>query len=623
MLNLKVLFGGLPHRRGICDEMADQNNENKVADQFGGLSPVPARLLYSHARLLPSAIRNGFWPRKKPRAQRTIMKRITICLLPLAFAALCCAPTLQAAAAESATAAPQWQEVELIFTAKRDASNPYTDVEAWADFTHDDGTKIRRPMFWDGGRAFLVRFASTRPSGAWRWRSSSADEDPGLHGRSGTLNATPGKTGAESTPFERHGFWSIPPGGRNLIHADGTPRLICADTPWALPWRATLEQAEIYARDRRAKGYNAALLMTVQPDMKATGPRSRTENLGFDVGFEDLPKGTLRQLNPGYFQIFDKLLDVLIAHGIAPVYQPVFHGYGWKGRTVAGNVVSAEDYARYCRYLVARYGARPAIWLVGGDGPGTAPNILEQLDRAGKIIREWDSYRQPIGIHYSPHALNRTHQDKEWLDFQWCQIGHNGEHVAERVAGMWHNTPVKAVANGEPTYENIGRTGRGAGWWQGHEAWCNLTAGGTMGVVYGAASLWQWRLHAQEPDHANWCTAPGAGWREALDFDGSRYPGIVAKIFEGLPFAGMEPNWIYTYGRRGLAVPGKLFVLYLPEGGDVAILSGEVPRGYRVFDPRSGKMVSEGRLPDTAPAQAKAGPGDEPRVLVFTSDRGE
>jgi hypothetical protein len=517
----------------------------------------------------------------------------------------------------AATTAPQWQEVELTFTATRDSANPYTDTEAWVEWTHDDGAQIRRPMFWDGDRTFRVRFASNRRSGNWRWRSTSADEDPGLHGRTGTLTAAPGRTSTEATPFDQHGFWSIPSGGRQLIHADGTPRLLCADTPWALPWRATLEQAETYARDRQAKGYNAALLMSVQPDMKATGPRSRTEDLGFDVGFEDLPEGTLRRLRPEYFRMFDKLVGILVAHGIAPVFQPVFHGYGWKGRTVAGNVVSAEDYARYCRYLVARYGARPAIWLVGGDGPGTAPNVLEQLDRAGNTIREWDAYRQPIGIHYSPHALNRTHQDRDWLDFQWCQTGHNGEHVPERVADMWRNLPVKAVANGEPTYENIGRTGRGAGWWQGHEAWLNLTAGGTMGVVYGAASLWQWRLHPNEPDHADWCTAPNAGWREALDFEGSRYPGIAAKILDGLPLTGMEPNWIYTYGRRGLAVPGKLFVLYLPEGGIAPILSRDVPRPYRVFDPRTGEVLRTDRLAETQTATANSGPGTDPRVLVF------
>ncbi len=535
--------------------------------------------------------------------------------LPLLTALLLAA--WHATGAEAVTTVPQWHEVELTFTATRDTTSPYTDTEAWAEFTHDDGTKLRRPMFWDGGRTFRVRFASTKSSGVWRWQSVSADQDPGLHGRTGELSSSPGRTGAAATIFTRHGFWSIPPGGRNLIHADGTPRLLCADTAWALPWRATVEQAETYARDRQAKGFNAALLMTVQPDMDCKGPRSRTEDLGFDVGFEDLSKGALRQLRPEYFQMFDRLTGILVAHGIAPVYQPVFHGYGWKGRRVAGNVVSAEDYARYCRYLVARYGARPAIWLVGGDGPATAPNIVEQLDRAGQTIEEWDAYRQPTGIHYSPHALFRTHQDKTWIDFQWCQTGHNGEHVPERVADMWRNTPVKAVANGEPTYENIGKTGRGAGWWQGHEAWCNLTAGGTMGLVYGAGSLWQWRLHAKEPDHADWCTAPGAGWREALDFEGSRYPGIAAKIFDGLPFAEMQPNWTYTYGRRGLAVPGRLFVLYLPEGGGTGITSLDVPRAYRIYDPRSGTEVGQGRLPDQAPVQFNSGSSDEPRVVIF------
>lgn len=515
---------------------------------------------------------------------------------------------------------PQWLEVELQFAAQRITENPYTDVEAWVDFTHDDGTSIRRPMFWDGGSVFRVRFASTRTTGIWRWTSSDRDGDPGLMAQTGTLTAIAGDDD-ESNPFYRHGFWSIPPGGRNLIHADGTARLLCADTPWALPWRATVDQVQIYAKDRADKGYNAALLMTVQPDMKITGPRSRTEPEGFEVGFEDLPQGTLRALNPGYFQTFDSLVDILVEHGIAPVYQPVFHGYGWKGGGTAGNVVSGEDYARYCRYLVARYGARPAIWLIGGDGPATDPQIIDQLDQAGRTIEQWDAYQQPTGIHYAPHSLNRTHQDKVWLDFQWCQTGHSAEHSPDRVRDMWRNLPVKAVANGEPTYENIGRTGKGAGWWQGNEAWSNLTAGGTMGVVYGAGSLWQWRLSADEPGHADWCTAPGASWREALDFEGSTYPGIIAKLFDGLPLAEMEPNWTATYGRRGLLVPGKLFVLYLADGGSTGILSSDVPRDYRIYDPRTGELTGQGRLASGGTANIDSGAEQEPRVVIFTDQR--
>jgi len=93
----------------------------------------------------------------------------------------------------------------------------------------------------------------------------------------------------------------------------------------------------------------------------------------------------------------------------------------------------------------------------------------------------------------------------------------------------------------------------------------------------------------------------------------------AAQIFDGLPFAEMQPNWTYTYGRRGLAVPGKFFVLYLPEGGNTGITSLEVPRAYRVYDPRSGTEVSKGRLPDQAPVQFNSGSPSEPRVVVFSA----
>jgi hypothetical protein len=40
------------------------------------------------------------------------------------------------------------------------------------------------------------------------------------------------------------------------------------------------------------------------------------------------------------------------------------------------------------------------------------------------------------------------------------------------------------------------------------------------------------------------------------------------------------------------------------------------------LDPQTGKLLSEGRLPDTTPAQAKIGPGNEPRVVVFKEEEG-
>lgn len=515
--------------------------------------------------------------------------------------------------AEEVVARP-WREVEITLTAGVGHADPYVAVEAWADFAHSDGkTVLRRPAFWDGGGTWKVRFASTRTDGEWRWRTDANVADAGLAGREGVLTCAPALED-EANRFYRRGFWRMSEGGRrNLVHADGTPCLLAGDTAWALPWRATPEQARVYAADRRRKGFNAALLMTVQPDRRAVGPRSRTEDGGFDVGFEDLPDGHLNRVNVAYFRAFDELVAILVEHGIAPVYQPVFHGYGWKGLDVAGPVVPADEYARYCRNLVARYGARPALWLIGGDGPGYLP----QIDAGGAEVEAWDAYGQPTGMHYCPHADNRAWQDREWLDFQWCQTGHGGEHVPERVMDMWRNEPARGVANGEPTYENIGRPGNGAGWWQGHEAWCNLCAGGTMGVVYGAGSLWQWMLHPDEPGQPDWCRAKGAGWREALDFEGANYVGMLARLFDGLPLTDMRPNWDYTLGKRAVAVPDVLLVVYLEAGGDLAITSSRVPLPYRVYDPKTGALVASGRRADPQDRQVKVGRGGEPTVVIF------
>ena len=156
---------------------------------------------------------------------------------------------------------------------------------------------------------------------------------------------------------------------RGFCHADGSPAFFVFDTAWAMPWRATVDDVEMYAADRQAKGFNAVLMMSVQPDMNARGPVGRNIDEGFEVGFQDLPDGRLTRINVAYFQYLDQIVDVLVDHGITPVLQPVFHGYGWKGLEVAGPVVPPDEYARYCRYLVARYGARPASTCLALTAP--------------------------------------------------------------------------------------------------------------------------------------------------------------------------------------------------------------------------------------------------------------
>ena len=184
---------------------------------------------------------------------------------------------------------------------------------------------------------------------------------------------------------------------------------------------------------------------------------------------------------------------------------------------------------------------------------------------------------------------------------------------------MRRNTPAKGVLNLEPTYEHTRERGRGAGWWQGHEAWSNLCAGATMGVGYGAASLWQWRLHADEPGHSDYFLGPDAGWREALDFEGSTYVGAVGRILRDLPFLDMAPDWTSLLGSRLLSVPGdpgELVLLYRESGRLFNMTDPGVPPHLTAFDPRTGEVVEQLVLEPGGQLLVRD-PGG-PRVYVFT-----
>jgi hypothetical protein len=506
--------------------------------------------------------------------------------------------------------ARQWSEVELAVTGPQ-ADNPYLDVDAWAWFRHSDGDALRRPLFWDGGNTWRVRFASPKASGEWRWEIHTAGPSHRFPTGGGRLTAGPPLPHHPHRALTR-GMISAHPRGRSFRHADGSPAFFVWDTAWAMPWRATVGDVAAYAADRQAKGFNAVLLMSLQPDMDARGPVGRNIDEGFEVAFHDLPEGRLTRMNAAYFDYLDQIVDVLVGHGITPVWQPVFHGYGWKGLGTAGPVVPPAEYARYCRYLVARYGARPAVYLPGGDGAGTEP----QIEAGGREIHAWDAYGQPTGIHYRPHHRNDVHQDADWLDFQSCQTGHAGDHVPDRLATMWAQRPAKAIMNGEPSYEHTGRRGVAEGWWQGHEAWSNLCAGALMGVAYGAAGLWQWRLHPTEPGHGDYFLCPGAGWRDALQFEGGHYVGLLGKILEDLPLAGASPCWDVSTNTRGLLDPGVLYLGYAEHGGPWTFLdaAGRVPGRYWLIDPRTGRVVKAGDRPaDRVPIEID---DHEPAVLI-------
>ncbi len=450
------------------------------------------------------------------------------------------------------TSAEVWTSVEITLEALSAYASPYVDQEITGTLSDEMGRSVTRPGYWDGGSTWKLRFALPPGGRNWHLDTQSRLPDKGLNVANRALQASESRPNG---PWRAHGLLRPSPQGRSVVRGDGSPYLLIGDTPWSIPFRATPEQVHAYAHDRASKGFNAALLMSVQPDMRAVGPNMRDTPLGFVRGFADLDQGQLDSLEPSYFRTLDTLASILLDAAIVPVWQPVFHGFGWKGLDVAGCVLQPADYVRYCRYLLARYGAQPALWLIAGDNGGRDPGVRE----AGQMLDRDDAYEQPVGLHYSPcgtyvaewsvgnplkHCMHgdSSWQQEPWLDFQWTQTGHDGRHDLDKVMRMAKYPGVKAVANGEPTYEGMGGGKFGLDRWQADEAWLQLTHGGTMGVVYGAAALWQWKVGPDEAGWDAWSDQP-LDWRGAMALPGSAHVGRVGQILANCDFTDAQVDW--------------------------------------------------------------------------------
>jgi len=110
--------------------------------------------------------------------------------------------------------------------------------------------------------------------------------------------------------------------------------------------------------------------------------------------------------------------------------------------------------------------------------------------------------------------------------------------------------------------------------------------------------------------------APGCSWREALDFPGSTYVGMLGKVLAGLPTTDMRPGWSDVLAPRCLIVPGTLFVNYASIGSPLMPESDHpLPRSYRIVDPRDGSELARGVL--TEARQPLPDTGSGPRVSIL------
>lgn len=479
--------------------------------------------------------------------------------------------------------------IEVTLTSEKTYPNPFTDLSVDAVVTAPDGARLKIPAFWAGGNQWRFRYASGS-IGAHTYRTECSDvTNPRLHGVQGKIEVVP-YTG--DNPLIRHGPIRIAKDRRHFEHADGTPFFWLADTWWkGLCKRLTWPGFQELTADRRAKGFSVVQIVCgPYPDEGLFEPRWENE------GGKPYDARDFGMANPAYFDFADRRIKHLVAAGIVPA---IVGGWGRGGSLEA---VGVAGYKRHWRNLIARYGAYPVVWIIGGEAGGP------QWTELAKYVRQTDPYHRPITMHPFDSARKAV-TDETAVDFDMLQTGHGDWNAAvgaiPKLNAAYARKPAMPVLVGEACYEGHMQSA-----FQDVERYlfwaCMLS--GAAGHTYGAAGVW----------HAGVEGDPGitpvydlTTWKEGMSFPGSTQIGLGKKLLEQYPWSRFEPHpeWAEA-GSFAAGIPGEVRFIYQPRrnvydwnGPVVKQIERDVPYHAFYVNPTDGKkydletFVRSGPLP--------------------------
>jgi len=420
---------------------------------------------------------------------------------------------------------------------------------------------------------------------------ASAPADP-----PGTRPAAP----AIVTPAASFHPLRVSPDGRHLLRADGQPFFYLADTAWSLFHRLTRDEADLYLRNRLAKGFTV-----IQAVALSESDGLRTPNA---YGERPLVENDPRRPNERYFAhvdwVIDRAAEVGLTFALLPTWGDKWHSrQNEPGPKVFHDAATARDFGRF---IGRRYGSRPVIFVLGGDRNVETPEDLALTRAFAEGLKETAPKTlvtyHPRGPGRSSDALHR----EPWLDFNMIQSSHTGR-GSDNGGNVEHDRalePAKPTLDGEPRYEALMvdfymRGANPAVHFDDSDvrmaAYRALLAG-AAGHTYGNNNIWQmWSpgrpsvLGADTP------------WSEAIDHPGAFQMGHVRRLFESRPWEQLEPDQGLLVGpnppgdgfvRAAIARDRSFAFVYSPRGEPVMVDQGRL--GARDltawwFDPRYGR----------------------------------
>ena len=489
----------------------------------------------------------------------------------------------------------QWDMFETSYKTAKAYTNAFTDVEVTVVFEHGD-SKWDVPAFWAGGTTWTVRFAP--PSeGVYKYRVECTDTaNPDLNGKEQTLSV---RAYAGANPLLKHGFITAPAGKRHFEHADGTPFLWLGDTWWkCLSKRMTWEGFQELTSDRKAKGFSVVQIVCgPYPDEGFFEPRWENEG-GKPYGTKDFTV-----VNPAYFDYADRRLKHLVEAGIVPAV------VGAWGRSDCNSMeaIGVAGLKRHWRYLVARYGAYPVVWILVGEIDTSTKWSQGPWAEVAKYLRRIDPYHHPLTCHTSTGRRGAS-GDQLVIDYDMVGGSHGGGEPTTRktlsvFSEAYAQTPPMPVLCGETGYE--GHMQFHFQDVQRHVFWMYMLSG-AAGHTYGAAGVW----HASvEGDPGITPVYDLTTWREGMNYPGSTQLGLGKKLLEQYPWSRFEPHpeWAES-DCYAAGIPGEVRVLYQPRRGVynwngtvVKRLERDVAYHAFYFNPGNAKKYDLGSLMNVGP----------------------
>ncbi|MEI7901903.1 MAG: DUF4038 domain-containing protein [bacterium] len=539
------------------------------------------------------------------------------------------------------------QVAETTLVSATNYANPFTDAQLDAVVTQPDGAQLRVPGFWSGGTGWRFRYASGKV-GTHAWRTECSDTaNSGLHGVTGSVMIA---ASTSTNVLFLHGPIRVAADQRHFEHADGTPFFWLGDTWWKglcdrIPWEGFQE----LTADRKAKGFTVVQIIGGGPYPDEPPFDSRWKNEG------GLPyEKDYACINPKYFDFADRRIEHLIGAGIVPA---MVGGWGWHMPSVG-----VEKMNRHWRYLIARYGAYPVVWIVAGEIQEArwqeVAGYVRKTDPYHRLatmhppgIPELQSGRKAMNVELLPGDAGRfltigrlDLHDDTLLDFDLLQTSHNDWGTApvtvSQVTASYSKTPPMPVVNGEVVYEwhkNAGRQDI-----QRFMFWsCMLN--GAAGHTYGAGGIWQ--MNSKTVRGSGYESTP---WFVAMRYPGSAQLGLGKKLLEEYPWWRFEPHpewveprsttlfephaewydnhkvWAERKGRWDLpyaaGIPGEVRFVYIPGNNDYrltapVVLHLEPNVNYRafLFDPLWGQRFDLGPVVKSGPSTKRSVTGEEPK----------